>query len=86
MSDYIIPSSIADRQKVKEAVVQISNSMERKKSEADFITETKKRIEKEIGIPRKQLQQMAKDYNKQEFDKRVHENEEYKDLYETIMK
>lgn len=83
---YIIPSSPADRLKVKQAVIQISNAMDRARGEKEFISETKKTIKEEIGIPPKVLGQMAKDYNEQQFEKRLRENEEYEALYETILK
>lgn len=86
MSDeYVIPSSPADRVKVKQAVEQISNAMDRARGEGEFIKATKERIKAEIGIPSKVMKKLAKDYNDQQFKQRQKENEEYEALYETVM-
>lgn len=85
MSNIIIPSSPVDRQAIKAVVEQISNSMARAESEAEYQKEALSELSKKYDIPAKHLKRMSRDFHKSTFEKTMDETEDYSGLYETII-
>lgn len=82
----VIPSSPSDKQKIKDAVMEMSNSMLRTESERDLQKDICLRIKDEVGLEPKYLKQMAKIYHKQNFVEVRNEQDEFETLYEEVIK
>ncbi|OUU46318.1 MAG: hypothetical protein CBC12_11875 [Candidatus Puniceispirillum sp. TMED52] len=84
MSSIIIPSSEADRKRIKDAMQEISNSFLRQEAEREFVKEALISLEDDIGIPKKYLSKMARIYHKQNMSEIMSEIEEIEALLETV--
>lgn len=78
-------SSPADRKKIKDAIIEISDSMTRIAGERDFINEAVKAIADEFELSKKDLKKMARIYYKQSFQTEQAEMAELESLYITII-
>jgi len=83
-NSIIIPSSDADKQRMKGAMDEISNSYTRIEAEKDFIKEAIISLEDDVGIPKKYLSKMARIYHKNNVNEVVAEIEDIEALLETI--
>jgi len=52
MTSIIIPSSEADRKRIKDCMEEISNSYLRQEAEREFVKEAIISLEDEVGIPK----------------------------------
>ena len=86
MSNIIIPSSESDKQKIKDAMKEISNAMTRIDSEKDFIKEAINDLSDTVQIPKKYLNKMARIYHKQNLSEVKTEMDDIETLYESTMK
>ena len=79
-------SNPVDRKKIKDALMEISNSMTRIESERDLIKDIKADLSEEFGeqLTKKQIARMARVYHKQSFQEEVASHEEFESLYEEI--
>ena len=75
-----------DKNKVLGVLKEISNSMTRIEGERDYIKEAISAASEEHEIDKKILRKMATVYHKQNFDAVTGENDEFAELYETIVK
>lgn len=76
----------SDKQKTKDAVIELSNSMLRQDAERDLQKDICNRIKDEVGLEPKYLKRMAKVYHKQNFSEVRSEHEEFETLYEEVIK
>ena len=83
-NSIIIPSSDADKQRMKGAMDEISNAYTRIEAERDFIKEAVIALEDDVGIPKKYLSKMARIYHKYNVNEVVAEIEDIEALLETI--
>lgn len=83
-NNVIVPSSDADKKKIKDALFEISASMTRIESEKNLVKEILANIEEEVNIPKKFMAKMAKVYHKQNYSQEVSDQEDFQTLYETI--
>ena len=74
-----------DAQKIKNAIVEISNSMTRSDAEKELVREIIKKINEEEGIDRRLLRKMARVYHKQSFNAEAEQNEEFESIYEEVV-
>ena len=65
MNNLIIPSSPTDRQAIRSAMKEISNSMVRTEGERDYIKETIDDLSDKFDLPKKYLKKVASAYHKQ---------------------
>jgi ectoine hydroxylase-related dioxygenase (phytanoyl-CoA dioxygenase family) len=86
MSDVVIPSSEADRQKIKDAIEEMSNSFVRVEAEREHQKAIVERIFEDMNFDKRIFKKMAKDYHKNKFDQTVSENDAYETAYELIIK
>lgn len=82
----VVPTSQADKDKIRDAVVEMSNSMLRQESERDLQKDICLRIKDEVGLDPKYLKQMAKVYHKQNFADVRAEHSDFESLYEEVIK
>ena len=85
MSNVIIPSTDADKKRIKDCIIEISNSMTRIAAEKDFIKEAILNCCDEVEVDKKHLRKMATIYYKQNLAEVVSEVEDVEALYESIV-
>lgn len=79
-----IISNPADRQKIKDALDEVANSMTRISAEKDLIKDIIKDLSEEYEISKKILNKMARVYYKQNFKEEVQTHEDFEVLYENV--
>lgn len=75
-----------DRKKIFDALREISGAKTRIEAERDLIKEAINDLFDQYKIPKKTLNKMARVYHKQNFTEEQASNEEFEQLYETIVK
>ena len=78
-------SNPEDRKKIKNALVEISNSMTRIEAEKDLIKNIVTDLADNFEIDKKHINAMAKIYHKQNFSEERTKNEEFEVLYLSIV-
>lgn len=78
-------SNPADRKKIKDALIEISDSMTRMEAEKDLIKEIVNELADNFELPKKAVTKMARMYHKQNFHKEQQENDELENLYLSIL-
>ena len=81
----IVPSSPADRQKLKNQLTEIVYAMSRMQGERDAIKSILVEIEESFEIPKKVANKLAKTMYKRDYGKQQAEQEDFECLYETIV-
>ena len=81
----IVPSSPADRQKLKLALEQITDSMARMDAEKDHIKEVITMIIENFELDPKHVRKMAKTMYDRSFADLQQENEDFELLYESVV-
>jgi hypothetical protein len=84
MTGIIIPTSDADKKRIKGCMTEISNSYLRQEAERSFIKEALISLEEDVGIPKKYLAKMARIFHKQNMSELMSEIEEIEALLETV--
>lgn len=78
-------SNPEDRKKIKEALIEISNSMTRIDAEKDLIKNIVQDVSDNFKLPKKYVNKMARIYHKQNFSQEQQESEELESLYITVV-
>ena len=81
----IVPSSPADRQKLKLALEQITDSMARMDAEKEHIKEVITTIKENFELDPKHIRKMAKTMYDRSFADLQQENEDFELLYESVV-
>lgn len=79
-------SNEADRKKLLDVLKECSASLTRIEGERDFIKEAVGDVAKNLQLPKRLVAKMVKVYHKQNYDEEVATNEQFEQLYETIVK
>ena len=74
-----------DQQKVRNAIVEMSNSMTRMDAERDLIKEIVDKVNEEEFIDKRVIRKMARVYHKQNFAEESTINEEFETHFKNIM-
>ena len=74
-----------DREKIKNALAAISNSLTTIEAEKDLIKDIVKEIVDEYDLSKRNVNKMAKVYHKQNFSEEVATNDEFETLYEEVV-
>ena len=75
----------AIRQKVRQAIGEMSAAMTRIEAEKDLMKEIVKKLHEDHSLPKKALNKMAKTYHKQSYAKEQEAVDEFVTLYETVL-
>ena len=75
-----------DREKLFKIVRDCSDSMARIEGENDFIRESIAETSKNMQLPKKLVAKLVRVYHKQNFDEEVAVNEQFENLYESVVK
>lgn len=86
MSEVIIPSNEADREKIMKSIEAISDSLTRIEGEKNWIKEEIAAVSESTNVPKKFLNKLARTYHKQNFDNVMKEVEDFEALYDVIVK
>lgn len=78
-------SNPADRKKLYDAIIEISNSMTRADAEKDYQKDAIDTISSELNIEKKYVRKVANVYHKQNYNMVKIENQEVLDLYQLIV-
>jgi hypothetical protein len=84
--DIIVPSSPADREKIRLVIKKVSESKTRAEGEATYQREAIKQLSEDFDIKTKHLNKMAKEHHANSFDAMVKDSEGFQTLYESVMK
>lgn len=79
-------SNEADRKKLLGVLKECSDALTRTEGERDFIKEAVADVAKNLQLPKRVVAKMVKVYHKQNYDEEVATNEQFEQLYETIVK
>lgn len=74
-----------DSQKVRNAIVEISNSMTRMDAERDLIKEIITKVHEEELLDKRVIRKMARVYHKQNFAEETTINAEFETVFTNIM-
>lgn len=81
----VIPSDDETKKRVRDALVEISNSMTRMDAERDLIKNILQDVDDDTGVPKKYIRKMARIYHKQNLNEVKAENDDVETLYETVV-
>ena len=79
-------SNPADRDKLLGVLKECSNSLVRMEAERDLIKEAVKDICDKLQLPKRVVNKMVKVYHKQNFDEEVAVQDQFMELYNTVVK
>ena len=74
-----------DTKKVRDAIVEISNSMVRSDAEKELVREIIKKIHDDEGLDRRVLRKVARSYHKGNFQEESAINDEFETAFTNIM-
>ena len=83
-TNLIIPSSPADRKKIRDAMNEISHSYTRIAAEKDFIKEAIDVLEDDHDLPKKYLRKVATAYHKQNITETTEVVSDVEALYDAL--
>jgi type IV secretory pathway VirB4 component len=75
-----------DKQKLKNAIQEMNDSMTRVAAERDLQKEVLNKVFDDIGLDKKLTRRMAKTYFKANFNEEVDENKTFEELYTVVVK
>lgn len=76
----------AQRKELKEAIVQMNDSMTRIAAERDYQKETINTINDKTGVDKKIIRRMAKVYFKANYAQEQEDNRSFEEFYDGVMK
>lgn len=82
--DFNLPSDPAARRKIKDAIYEISGVTQEIKDKRSYISDTKKMLKTEFGMPPKIATKMAKTVHEHNFQEVVAESEAFTATYEVL--
>lgn len=75
-----------ERKKVKNAIMEMNDSMTRISAERDLQKEILNKMQDELGLDKKLVRRMAKAYFNANYAEEVEQNRSFEDSYDTIIK
>lgn len=78
-------TTAADKEKIKACLDTISGHMTEIEDERDYIKEAVADICEEFDLDKKTFRKMARTYHKQNFKEVVGQNDEFEDLYKSVV-
>jgi hypothetical protein len=84
MNNLIIPSSPADRLKIRSAMKEISNTYARIEGERSYIKEAIDKLSEDFELPKKYLRKVASAYHKQNIAETTEVADDVETLYDAV--
>ena len=82
----IVPSSPEDKKKIRQALQEISDSLNRMEAERDLIKDILQTVEDNYKIKKKYTRRLAKVFHKQNFNQVQQDQQDLETLYESVTK
>ena len=85
---YVSVTSLsdADKKRVKEAVIQMNDSMTRVAAERDLQKEIIKKISDDLGVDKKIFRRMSKVYYNANYAEEQEVNRNFEEMYDEVLK
>lgn len=85
---YVSVNSLsdADKKRLKEAVMEMNDSMTRTAAERDLQKEILNKMNDQLGVDKKLLRRMAKVYFKSNYSQEQEDNRNFEEMYDEVMK
>jgi len=85
---YVSVNSLsdADKKRLKDAVMEMNDSMTRTAAERDLQKEILNRMNDQLGVDKKLLRRMAKVYFKSNYSQEQEDNRNFEEMYDEVMK
>lgn len=77
--------TMLDRKKLKNAIMEINDSMTRVAAEADLQKDVLNNISDDLGLDTKFVKRLARTYYKSSFNVEVEENKKFEEFYSTLL-
>lgn len=86
--NFVSINSLSDTQKkeLKEAIVQLNDSLTRVASERDYQKDSINAISDKTGVDKKIIRRMAKVYFRANYAQEQEDNRQFEDFYDGVMK
>jgi hypothetical protein len=86
--NFVSINSLSDSQKkeLKEAIVQLNDSLTRVSSERDYQKDSINAISDKTGVDKKIIRRMAKVYFRANYAQEQEDNRQFEDFYDGVMK
>jgi hypothetical protein len=86
--NFVSINSLSDSQKkeLKEAIVQLNDSLTRVASERDYQKDSINTISDKTGVDKKIIRRMAKVYFRANYAQEQEDNRQFEDFYDGVMK
>jgi hypothetical protein len=84
-SGVIIPSSPADRKKLKLALTEMTYALQRIDDEKSAMKDISEDTAEKFALPKKLINKLARTMYKRDYDSLTQENEDFELLYETLV-
>ncbi len=86
--NFVSINSLSDSQKkeLKEAIVQLNDSLTRVASERDYQKDSINAISDKTGVDKKIIRRMAKVYFRANYAQEQEDNRQFEDFYDGVMK
>lgn len=75
----------ADKQKLKNAILELNDSMTRQSAEADLQKDVLKNVAEELNLEKKLVGRLAKTYFKSNFNNQVEDNKLFEEFYSILL-
>lgn len=80
-----IPSSPADRKRLKDMIVECTHCLQRIEDQKEAMKDIVETIQNEFTIPKKMGNKLARTMFKRNYDSLQQENEDFENLYELVV-
>lgn len=86
--NFVGINSLTDAQKkeLKDAIIQLNDSMTRVAAERDYQKESINNISDKTGVDKKIIRRMAKVYFRANYSQEQEDNRQFEDFYDGVMK
>jgi len=84
MNNLIIPTSPADRKKIRDAMTEISNAFARIEGERSYVKEAVDVLSEDFDLPKKYLRKVATAYHKQNIAETSETMSDVETLYDAL--
>jgi lysyl-tRNA synthetase class I len=82
---YTLPSSPADRKKIKDAIHEIAGALQQMEDKRSFINDIKKSLKEDFKLPPSVTAKMAKTLYKNNYQEVLGESSTFEVVYENII-
>lgn len=75
-----------EKDRLLKAIKEMSNSLARAEGEREYVSEATKKISDDVKLSKKLVSKLVKTFHKQNFEEEVAINNEFEDLYNSLVK